>query len=73
MNISNIHDCYGCGVCAVVCSQKIIEIGLNSDGFYEPHITNTSKCTNCGLCVDVCAWCHDELSVNNSPLKSYAA
>lgn len=73
MNISNIHDCYGCGVCAVICSQKIIEIGLNSDGFYEPHITNTSKCTNCGLCVDVCAWCHDELSVNNSPLKSYAA
>lgn len=37
MNISNIHDCYGCGVCAVVCSQKIIEISLNSDGFYEPY------------------------------------
>lgn len=73
MNISNIHDCYGCGVCAVVCSQKIIEISLNSDGFYEPHITDASKCTNCGLCVDVCAYSHDELSVNNSPLKSYAA
>lgn len=73
MNISNIHDCYGCGVCAVVCSQKIIEISLNSDGFYEPNITDASKCTNCGLCVDVCAYSHDELSVNNSPLKSYAA
>lgn len=73
MNISKIHNCYGCGVCAVVCSQKIIEIGLNTDGFYEPHITDSAKCTNCGLCVDVCAYSHDELSVDNSPLKSYAA
>ena len=73
MNISNIHDCYGCGVCAVVCSQKIIEIGLNGNGFYEPHITNIAKCTNCGLCVDVCAYSHEDLSVNNSPLNSYAA
>lgn len=73
MNISNIHNCYGCGVCAVACSKKIIEIGLNSDGFYEPHITNTAKCTNCGLCVDVCAYSHDELSAHNVPLKSYAA
>lgn len=73
MNISSIHDCYGCGVCAIVCSQKIIEISLNTDGFYEPHITDSAKCTNCGLCVDVCAYSHDELSVDNSPLKSYAA
>lgn len=73
MNVSNVHDCYGCGVCAVVCSQKIIEISLNSNGFYEPHIIDAAKCTNCGLCVDVCAYSHDELSVNNSPLKSYAA
>lgn len=27
-NIFEIKDCYGCGVCAVVCSQKIIEITL---------------------------------------------
>lgn len=73
MNIINIKNCYGCGICAVVCSQKIIEISLNSDGFYEPHITDTTKCTNCSLCMDVCAYSHDELSVNNSPKKSYAA
>lgn len=73
MNIFNIHDCFGCGVCAVVCSQKIIEICLNVDGFYEPHINNATKCINCGLCVDVCAYSHDELSINNAPLMSYAA
>ena len=35
-NISNIHDCYGCGVCATVCAKQIISIELNGDGFYEP-------------------------------------
>ena len=48
-NISNIHDCYGCGVCATVCAKQIISIELNGDGFYEPRITDESKCTNCGL------------------------
>ena len=28
MNISNIHDCFGCGVCATVCAHQIIEIKL---------------------------------------------
>lgn len=54
-NISSLNDCYGCGVCAVVCNRKIIEIRLNEDGFYEPYITDISRCTDCGLCRDVCA------------------
>ena len=73
MNISSIHNCYGCGVCATICTQKIIEIKLNADGFYEPHIINENKCTDCGLCMDVCAFNHDKLSVTNIPIKSYAA
>lgn len=72
-SILNTHDCYGCGLCATVCAQKIIEIKLNSDGFYEPTITDTNKCTNCGLCLDVCAYHHEDLSVNNKPVKCYAA
>ena len=32
-NISSVHDCYGCGVCATACGRKIIEINLNDDGF----------------------------------------
>ena len=27
-NISSVHDCYGCGVCATACGRKIIEIDL---------------------------------------------
>ena len=72
-NINNIHNCYGCGLCATVCKQNIIEIKLNSEGFYEPHITDHDKCTNCGLCMDICAYNHDKISVENNPLKCYAA
>ena len=72
MNISNIKDCYGCGMCAKVCSQHIIDIVLNTNGFYEPHITNTSKCSDCGLCADVCSYLHDDLSFKNRYIKSYA-
>ena len=72
-NISNIHDCYGCGVCATVCAKQIITIELNGDGFYEPRITVDSKCTNCGLCLDVCAYSHDDLSLKGRCIKSYGA
>lgn len=73
MNISKIHDCYGCGVCATVCGHHIIEIKLNSNGFYEPHITVSEKCTDCGLCIDVCSYSHEDLSLTDSCIKSYAA
>ena len=55
-NISHIHSCYGCAVCAMACPKKIIDIHLNSNGFYEPYITDESKCVNCGLCLDVCSY-----------------
>lgn len=73
MNISNIRDCYGCGVCAIACAQNIIKIKLNADGFYEPVIEDDGKCTDCGLCISVCSYSKEELSVQNVPLKSYAA
>lgn len=74
-NISNIKDCYGCGLCATVCAKKIIEIKLNKDGFYEPLIIDPSKCTNCGLCSDVCAFSHKEPALRNEEkiIKSWAA
>ena len=72
-NISKIHDCYGCGVCATACGRKIIEIGLNAEGFYEPHVTDPNKCTNCGICTEVCAYLHDDLSLQNQEIHPYAA
>ena len=72
-NISKVHDCYGCGVCATACGRKVLEVCLNEDGFYEPHITDESKCTNCGICTEVCAYLHDELSLQNPKIQPYAA
>ena len=73
-NISGISNCFGCGVCASVCSKKIIRIHLNSDGFYEPYIDDFDECTNCGLCRNVCSYLHNDLSLPDSkPLRSWAA
>lgn len=73
-NISKIHNCYGCGVCAASCAKKIITIELNRDGFYEPRITDDAQCTHCGICTDVCAFSHTDLANNDaSPVKSWAA
>ncbi len=73
MNIGNIKDCYGCGICAIACGQHIIEIALNADGFYEPRITNGERCTNCSLCMEVCSYSHDGLSLKDACIKNYAA
>lgn len=73
MNISNIKDCFGCGVCAAVCARHIIDIRLNADGFYEPQIMDAAKCTDCGLCTEVCSYSHDGLALTDASIKSYAA
>lgn len=74
-NVSEINNCYGCGVCATVCPHNIINIRLNRDGFYEPQIVSIDKCVHCKLCTDVCSWLHDDLSLisGTNPLSSYAA
>lgn len=71
-NISKIKDCYGCGVCAISCPLRIIEIKQNFKGFWEPVIVDQSRCIECGLCLKNCAYYHDKISVNNIPIGSYA-
>lgn len=71
-NIKNIHNCYGCGLCAVVCAKHIIEIKLDSEGFYSPCITDEDGCTNCGMCIDVCSYSHNNLSLGSNLIRSYA-
>lgn len=73
MNIANIHNCYGCGMCATVCARSVIDIKLNADGFYEPLISDTKRCTDCGLCAEVCSFLHDDIASECSPVASYAA
>ncbi len=73
MNVGNIHDCFGCGVCAIACGRKIIDIHLNKEGFYEPYLIDEDKCTDCGLCVDVCSFSHDNYSLKKCITRSYAA
>ena len=72
-NVSLIKNCYGCGVCATACPKQLIEIVQNKEGFYGPTLIDLSKCTNCGLCVDVCSYAHDDLALQPTLIKSYAA
>lgn len=72
-NIGEVHNCYGCGVCATACGRKIIEIVQNADGFYEPRITDENKCMHCGICTDVCAYLHDDLALKEPDIHPYAA
>ena len=63
MNVSNIYNCFGCGVCSIACAKKIIDIKLNTDGFYEPFIIEPEKCVDCGLCVEVCSYSHNDYAL----------
>ena len=69
-NISDIHNCYGCGVCTKACPVHIIVLHLNKEGFYEPFIAEEDKCIHCGLCRDVCAYIKDEPAQNSAPVVS---
>lgn len=74
MNVKDIKNCYGCGLCAVVCARRVINIDLNASGFYEPHIAHPDKCTDCGLCVEVCSFNKDGLCMEQpKEVQSYAA
>ena len=75
INVSQIQNCYGCGVCSASCPKGIIAIELNGDGFYEPRLTSPDKCSQCGICLDVCAFNHEEraLRQDETHIKAWAA
>lgn len=67
-NIKYIKSCYGCGVCAVSCPKKIIDIKLNVNGFYEPKLISETECINCGLCLKNCSYIDDDI-LYDKPIK----
>jgi coenzyme F420-reducing hydrogenase beta subunit len=70
-NIFSFNNCYGCGVCTIICPKQIINIELNVEGFYAPVLVK-KECTNCGLCLSVCAY-NDKLLNIKKEIKSFAA
>lgn len=73
MNVGEVVNCYGCGVCSAACPKGIISIELNDDGFYEPRVNNPDQCNNCGICYDVCALYQEKCALQGEVLKSWAA
>lgn len=55
-NIRSIYNCYGCGICSIICPKKIIKIDYNYQGFLVPYISEIDKCLNCGACLSVCVY-----------------
>lgn len=71
-SVAKVVDCFGCGVCATVCTKSAIKIELNHEGFYSPTL-DIMKCVSCGLCAEVCSFLNDNLAVQNTPKSSYGA
>lgn len=74
-NVSNLHNRYGCSVCAASCAKNIISVELNRAGFYEPRITDPEKYSNCSICLEACAFNHKDCALKSEEIsmKSWAA
>ena len=71
-NYFETHDkanCNGCGVCALRCPKKAIEMQYDDEGFLYP-VINKDKCINCGLCKKICS---NNPTKNEYKSKAYAA
>ncbi len=46
-------ECFGCGICALLCPNGAIGVGEEQEGVRSIYIT-PHKCTGCGVCKEVC-------------------
>lgn len=74
-NVASNSQCFGCGVCAISCPRKLINMELNTDGFYVPRISENRShlCNGCGICMSVCAYLDNSKLLTASIKFSYAA
>jgi len=59
IEIVNKGLCIGCGICAAICPQKILEMKWNNYGEYMP-VESVPCMKECGLCLKVCPFMDSE-------------
>ncbi|MFH2093451.1 MAG: Coenzyme F420 hydrogenase/dehydrogenase, beta subunit C-terminal domain [Pseudomonadota bacterium] len=50
--MSNPKHCSGCGACAGVCADRVLEMQYTHEGTLRPRLVK--KCNNCGRCMKAC-------------------
>ena len=71
IQITNKHECCGCGACQNICPQNCIKMCVDAEGFSYPQV-DLNKCIKCGKCKAVCPLCHVP-SVLTPPPHAFAA
>jgi 2-oxoglutarate ferredoxin oxidoreductase subunit delta len=48
--------CKGCGLCTVICPQKIIVLSdsINVFGYHPAAAPDQARCTGCAMCAEIC-------------------
>lgn len=57
IQITDKHECCGCGACKNICPQNCIQMLTDVEGFCYPKV-DSSKCVKCGKCKAVCPLIH---------------
>lgn len=70
-SIIGTENCFGCGLCAVICRKDAIKIELNKNGFYEPNV-NADVCVKCGLCSTICPFDKGLEAFSKEPFSFFA-
>ena len=70
INITDKHNCCGCGACVQRCPRKCITMQSDKEGFAYP-VVDTKQCSDCRLCDKVCPVINQQ--PERQPIATYAA